>query len=68
MLKIIHRFGKHCSCHLQGEYVLIGRFWNPYIRQTIGCEWYVTDLIGGAEEPAADKNYHTSPLQRSSAK
>jgi hypothetical protein len=30
MLKIIQRFGKHCSCHHQGEYVVDGRFWKPY--------------------------------------
>jgi hypothetical protein len=24
MLKIIQRFDKHCSCHLQGEYVMVG--------------------------------------------
>jgi hypothetical protein len=23
MLKIIHRFGKHFSCHFQGEYVMV---------------------------------------------
>jgi hypothetical protein len=25
MLTIIQRFGKHCSCHLQGECVMVGR-------------------------------------------
>jgi hypothetical protein len=26
MLKIIQRFGKYCSCHLQCEYVMVGCF------------------------------------------
>jgi hypothetical protein len=26
MLRIIQRLGKHCSCHLQGERVMVGRF------------------------------------------
>jgi hypothetical protein len=30
ILRIIQRFGKHCSCHLQGEYVMVGCFWKPY--------------------------------------
>jgi hypothetical protein len=35
MLIIIQRFGKHCSCHLHGEYVMAGRFWKPYFRQAV---------------------------------
>jgi hypothetical protein len=35
MVKII-RFGKHCSCHLQGEYVMVGRFGEPYVGQAAG--------------------------------
>jgi hypothetical protein len=31
ILKIIKRFGKHCSCYLQGEYVMVGRSWQPYM-------------------------------------
>jgi hypothetical protein len=42
MLKVTHRFGKHCSCHLQVECVLVGRFLNPYIGQAVGGEWDVT--------------------------
>jgi hypothetical protein len=53
MLKIIQRFGKHCICHLQGEYVMVGRFWKPYIGQAIGGELDLMVLIGGAEERAA---------------
>jgi hypothetical protein len=34
MLRIIQHFGKHCSCHLQSEYVVAGYFWNLYIGQT----------------------------------
>jgi hypothetical protein len=46
MLKIIQRFGKHCSCYLQGEYVIVGRFWKPYIGQAVGGEMYLMVLIG----------------------
>jgi hypothetical protein len=53
MLIVIQRFGKHCSCHLQGEYVEAGRFWKPYIGQALGGEWDLMVLIGGAEERAA---------------
>jgi hypothetical protein len=35
MFKVIQRFGKQYSCHLQVEYVLVG-------------EWNVANLIGGA--------------------
>jgi hypothetical protein len=31
MLSFVQRFGKHYSCHLQGEYVFVGRFWLPYV-------------------------------------
>jgi hypothetical protein len=24
MIKVIQRLGKHCSCYLQGEYVMVG--------------------------------------------
>jgi hypothetical protein len=37
MLKIIH-FRKHCSCHLQGESVMAGHFWQSYIGQILGQE------------------------------
>jgi hypothetical protein len=47
MLKVI-RFGKHSSCHIQDEYVLVGCFWKPFIRQAVDDEWDMTDLIGGA--------------------
>jgi hypothetical protein len=34
MLKVIQPSGKHCSCHLQGLYILVGRFLQqPYIEQ-----------------------------------
>jgi hypothetical protein len=53
MLKIIQRFGKHCSCHLQDECVVVGRFWKSCIWQAVGGELDLTMLIGGAEERAA---------------
>jgi hypothetical protein len=31
MLRVVQYFGKHCSCHLQGDYVFAGRFWYPYV-------------------------------------
>jgi hypothetical protein len=31
LLKFVQRFGKHCSCHLKGEYVGWAVFWKPYI-------------------------------------
>jgi hypothetical protein len=39
MLRIIKRFGKHYSCHLQGEYVMVGCFWKPYIGQAEVASW-----------------------------
>jgi hypothetical protein len=51
MLKISHHFSKHCSCHLQGEYVMVGHFWKPYIGQAVGGKLDLMVLIGEAEEP-----------------
>jgi hypothetical protein len=53
MFKVIQRFGKHCSCYLQGECVVVGRFWKPYMEQAVSGELYLMVLIGGAEERAA---------------
>jgi hypothetical protein len=50
MLKIIQRFDKHCSCHLQREYVIVGHFWKPYIRQAVGGKLNFMVLIGGADD------------------
>jgi hypothetical protein len=55
MLKSIQRFGKYCSCHLQGEYVIVRYFWKPYVGQAVGGELELTGLIGGAEGGAAIK-------------
>jgi hypothetical protein len=33
MLRIVQRFSKHCSCHLQGECVVVGHVWKPYTGQ-----------------------------------
>jgi hypothetical protein len=38
ILSIIKRFGKHCSCQLQGECVVVGRVRQPYIGQGVGGE------------------------------
>jgi hypothetical protein len=52
MLKIIQRFGKHCNYHLQGKYVMVGRFWKLYIGQAVDGELDFMVLIGRAEERA----------------
>jgi hypothetical protein len=67
MLKVIQRFGKHCNCHLQGEYVLVGCFWEPHIGQEVGGEWDAKNLIGGAEERAAIQLVISSWLRRRGA-
>jgi hypothetical protein len=46
MLKIIQCFGTHYSCHLQGEYIMVGRFWQPYTGQAEGGELDFIVLIG----------------------
>jgi hypothetical protein len=55
MLRIIRRFGTHCSCHLQGECVLVGRFWKPYMGQAESGELDLMALIGG-ERQSRDTN------------
>jgi hypothetical protein len=39
VLEVIQNFGKHCSCHLQGEYVLVRGFGKTFIEQAVGGEW-----------------------------
>jgi hypothetical protein len=41
MLRIIPRFGKHCSCHLQGECLVVRRFWESKacVGQAVGGEF-----------------------------
>jgi hypothetical protein len=53
MLKVFQLFVKHCSCHLQGKFVLEARFRKPYIGQAVGGELNVMVQIGGAEGWAA---------------
>jgi hypothetical protein len=53
MLRIIQRFAKHYSCHLQGEYVMVGHFRKPYIGQAVGGELDLLVLTGRAEQRAA---------------
>jgi hypothetical protein len=52
MLKGFQRFGKHCSYHLQGEYIMTGRFWKFYIGQEVGGEFDLMVLVGVVEERA----------------
>jgi hypothetical protein len=51
MLKGIQRFGKHCSCHLQGGCVMVRHLWKPH-----AVHWGVVEvlLVGGTEEQAED--------------
>jgi hypothetical protein len=35
MLKIYQCFDRYCICHLQGEYIMVGCFWQPYIGQAV---------------------------------
>jgi hypothetical protein len=56
VLRIIQHSGKHCSCHLQGEYVIGGRFRKPYMGQRVGGELDLMVLIGAAEERTAPSN------------
>jgi hypothetical protein len=65
MLKIIQLFGKHCSCYLQGKYVMVGHFWQPYVGQTAGEEMDLMMLIRGVEERAA---IHQLPALHKTAK
>jgi hypothetical protein len=53
VLRIIQCCGKHCSCHLQGECVVVGCFWKPYIGHVVGDRLDLMVLIRGAEERAA---------------
>jgi hypothetical protein len=55
MLKVIQRFAKHCSYHLQGKYVLVGQFWKTYIGQAVGGEWDMTDLFDEVEMRTANQ-------------
>jgi hypothetical protein len=59
MLIVIQRFGKHCSCHLQGECLEVGCFLNSYIGQAVGGEYDLMVLIGGALYKASE---NTQPL------
>jgi hypothetical protein len=52
MLRIIQRFNKHCTCHLQGECVEVGQR-KPYIGQAVDVKLDLMVLIGGAEKWAA---------------
>jgi hypothetical protein len=47
MLRIIY-FGKHCTCHIQGECIVVGRFWKPYIGQAIGGDLDFMVLVSRA--------------------
>jgi hypothetical protein len=46
-------FRKTLHCHLHGECVVGGRFWNTYIGQAVSGKLDLMVLIFGAEERAA---------------
>jgi hypothetical protein len=46
----MQRFDNHCSCHLRGEYTMVGRFWKPYMWQAVDEQFELLELIGGVEE------------------
>jgi hypothetical protein len=54
---IIRCFGKYSTCYLQGEHLLIGRFWNPYTGQAIDGECDMMDLTGEAETQETPNQY-----------
>jgi hypothetical protein len=51
----VQHFAKRYSCHLQGEYVLVGHLWQAYIGQRVGRVLDVMELIGGVKEKAASQ-------------
>jgi hypothetical protein len=53
MLRIIQRFDQYYIFHLQGECVVVGRFWKPCMGQAVGGGSDLMVLIGGAEKRAA---------------
>jgi hypothetical protein len=55
-LRVIQCFFKRFSCHLQGEYVSLGHFWQAYVVQAMGGTLDVMELICGAEEQDAASN------------
>jgi hypothetical protein len=54
MLKIIQCFGKYCSRQLKGKYLIVGRFWKPYIGQAVAGELDLMVPTGRAEKRAAN--------------
>lgn len=53
MLRAVQHFGKNCSCHFQGKYVLDGHFCHVCVGQRLGKVLNVMTMIGGADEDAA---------------
>lgn len=53
MMRITHRFLRHCICHIWVECVEAGRFSRPHIGQEAGSNFDSVLLIGGAEMATA---------------
>jgi hypothetical protein len=50
ILKIFECFVNNCSCHVQGEYAVVGRFGEPFSGQPVGGELDVVVPINDGEE------------------
>lgn len=46
ILGVVEHFSKHCCCHPQSEYVLVGRSWSFCVRQREWAEFDVMELTG----------------------
>jgi hypothetical protein len=50
ILIIVEHFGRHCSCHPQGDCVDAGRFWMSCVGQAVDNELDLMMLIGGPKQ------------------
>jgi hypothetical protein len=59
MLKTVHS-GKHCSCYIQGEYLIPG----PFGKKMVGGELKLMAPIGSAEKQAATQLEMSTQLRK----
>jgi hypothetical protein len=52
ILVAVKCFGSHCSCHPQGEYVLVGLIWLAHVHR-MDRALNVMELAGGADQKAS---------------
>jgi hypothetical protein len=70
MLKILRRYDIHCSFHLQGECVMVGRCWQPYRGQAVRGELHLVVVVGAGESylrQAKATNHYTFTLNMETA-